>query len=94
MPPAQRREQEPSTPSIELAFAKLKACLRAQGARTVVELCDTIKQAFRRFTPNECRNYLVAAGYDAFDPTLIGCRSRCQCDYGRDDPSRDEPRGR
>ena len=67
--PAQRREQEPSTPLIELAFAKLKACLRAQGARTVVELCDTIKQAFRRFTPNECRNYLVAAGYDAFDPT-------------------------
>ena len=54
---------------IELAFAKLKAGLRAQAARTVVDLCGTIKQAFRRFAPDECRNYLMAAGYDAFDPT-------------------------
>lgn len=54
---------------IELAFAKLKAHLRAQGARTVVDLCDKLKQAFGCFTPNECRNYLVAAGYDTFDPT-------------------------
>ncbi|KQO45452.1 DDE endonuclease [Methylobacterium sp. Leaf86] len=53
----------------ELAFAKLKTRLRAQAARTVADLCDTIKQAFTRFTPDECRNYLVAAGYDAFDPT-------------------------
>lgn len=54
---------------IEQAFAKLKAILRAKAARTVTDLWDTIKQAFRHFTPNECRNYLVAAGYDAFDPT-------------------------
>jgi transposase len=54
---------------IELAFAKLKARLRAQAARTVADLCDTLKQAFGCFTSNECRNYLVAAGYDAFDPT-------------------------
>ena len=54
---------------IERAFAKLKACLRAQAARTVADLCDTLKQAFGCFTSNECRNYLVAAGYDAFDPT-------------------------
>ena len=52
----------------DLAFAKLKLSLRAQAARTVADLCDTIKQAFRRFTPDECRNYLMAAGYNAFDP--------------------------
>ena len=69
MPQRNRREQEPSTPSIELAFAKLKACLRTQAARTVADLCDPLKQAFERFTPVECRNYLMAAGYDAFDPT-------------------------
>jgi len=54
---------------IELAFAKFKASLRATAARTIADLCDTIKQAFQPFTPNECRNYLMAAGYDAFDPT-------------------------
>jgi hypothetical protein len=52
-----------------MAFAKLKASLRAQAARTVADLCDTIKQALARFTPGECRNYRVAASYDAFHPT-------------------------
>ncbi|MGE7157641.1 hypothetical protein ACQKJ1_28525, partial [Methylorubrum rhodesianum] len=65
----QSREQEPSTPSIELVFAKLKAILRADAARTVSELWDTIKLAFRRFSTAECRNHLAAAGYDAYDPT-------------------------
>lgn len=59
----------PDMNPIELPFAKLKARLRTLAARTVAELCDTIKQAFTRFTPDECRNYLVAAGYNAFDPT-------------------------
>ena len=54
---------------IELVFAKLKAILRADAARTVSELWDTIKRAFRRFSTAECRNYLAAAGYDAYDPT-------------------------
>lgn len=53
---------------IELVFAKLKAILRADAARTVSELWDTIKRAFRRFSMAECRNYLAAAGYDAYDP--------------------------
>jgi hypothetical protein len=34
----------------------------------VSELWDTIKRAFRRFSMAECRNYLAAAGYDAYDP--------------------------
>lgn len=53
---------------IELAFAKLKAILRAKAARTVTDVWEAIKRAFRRFTPGECRNDLAAAGYDAYDP--------------------------
>jgi transposase len=51
---------------IELAFAKLKALLRAAAARTVPDLWETIKSALHVFTPSECRNYFTAAGYDAF----------------------------
>jgi transposase len=54
---------------IELAFANLKTSLRAQTARTVADLGETIEQDLRRFTTVECHNYVVAAGYDAFDPT-------------------------
>lgn len=54
---------------IEMAFAKLKALLRTAAARTVPDLWTAIRQAFTRFTPTECRNYLTAAGYDAYDPT-------------------------
>lgn len=53
---------------IEKAFAKLKTLLRTAAARTVAELWDAIRDAFREFTPTECRNYLAAAGYDAYDP--------------------------
>ena len=51
---------------IEMAFAKLKTILRAAAARTIDALWQAIADALKRFTPNECRNYLVAAGYDAF----------------------------
>jgi transposase len=51
---------------IEMAFAKLKAILRAVAARTIVDLWRAIAEALKRFTPDECRNYLAAAGYDAF----------------------------
>ncbi|AWI88161.1 IS630 family transposase [Methylobacterium sp. DM1] len=54
---------------IELAFAKLKAILRAEAARTISDLWNTIQRAFRRFTSAECRRYLAAAGYNAYDPT-------------------------
>ena len=50
---------------IEMAFAKLKALLRAAAARTIPDLWQTIADALRRFTPQECANYLAAAGYDA-----------------------------
>jgi transposase len=51
---------------IEMAFAKLKALLRAAAARTIPDLWGALKNALDAFTPNECRNYFVAAGYDAF----------------------------
>jgi transposase len=47
---------------IEQAFAK-KALLRTTAARTVPDLRSAIRQAFRNFTPRECRIYLAAAGY-------------------------------
>ena len=53
---------------IEQLFAKLKALLRSAAARTVPDLWVTIRQAFTRFRPAECRNYLAASGYDAYDP--------------------------
>ncbi len=48
---------------IEQVFAKLKALLRSAAARTVPDLRAGIQQAFTRFTPQECRSYLAAAGY-------------------------------
>jgi transposase len=50
---------------IENAFAKLKALLRKAGERTVDALWSTIGRLIDQFTPNECRNYFAAAGYDA-----------------------------
>lgn len=60
-----RREQEPSTPSIENAFAKLKALLRKAAERTIGGLWDTIGRIIDLFPPAECANYFRAAGYDA-----------------------------
>ena len=48
-----------------MAFSKLKALLRAAAARTMPDLWQAIANALKRFSPDECQNYLVAAGYDA-----------------------------
>ncbi len=50
---------------IEMAFAKLKAILRAAASRNIPDLWETIRTALDQFTPAECRNYFAAAGYDA-----------------------------
>lgn len=50
---------------IENAFAKLKAFLRKAAERTVDGLWNAIGRAIDLFTPDECRNYFTAAGYDA-----------------------------
>ena len=65
---ASLRDLPPYSPDfnpIEMAFAKLKALLRAAAARTIPDLWQAIADALRRFTPQECVNYLAAAGYDA-----------------------------
>ena len=49
---------------IENAFAKLKAILRKAAARTINGLWRAIRDALPRFTPDECRNYFTAAGYE------------------------------
>ena len=59
----ERREQEPSTPSIEQVFAKLKAVLRAKAIRTVDALWAALGTIADVITPAECANYLRNAGY-------------------------------
>jgi len=48
---------------IELAFAKLKAFLRAARPRTFDHVCDLIAVALGLFTPTECRNFVRHCGY-------------------------------
>ena len=59
-----RREQEPSIPSIENAFAKLKAILRAKAERSIEGLWNTVGEIVNIFTAQECENYFAACGYD------------------------------
>jgi len=53
----------PDLNPIEKAFAKLKALLRKLAARTVDRLWGALGDLIQRFTPQECANYLVSAGY-------------------------------
>lgn len=53
----------PDLNPIEMAFSKLKAHLRRIGARTFDQLIDAIGEICDLFTPDECWNYLAAAGY-------------------------------
>lgn len=50
---------------IENAFSKLKAHLRKAAERTVDGLWSVIGRVIDLFTPDECRNFFKAAGYDA-----------------------------
>jgi transposase len=54
----------PDLNPIEQAFAKLKTLLRKAAARTRDELWDTIGTLLDAFTPDECQNYITAAGYE------------------------------
>lgn len=53
----------PDLNPIEMAFAKLKALLRAKAIRTIDALWRAIGEICDLFTPEECRNYFQAAGY-------------------------------
>ena len=50
---------------IENAFAKLKPLLRKAAEPTIEGLWNRIGELLPAFTPNECKNYFAAAGYDA-----------------------------
>jgi len=49
---------------IENLFAKLKALLRREAARTIDTLWSTIGRILDLVTPRECQNMFTAAGYD------------------------------
>ncbi len=53
----------PDMNPIEMAFAKLKALLRQEPARTITALTNRIGQLVSRFAPAECANFFHAAGY-------------------------------
>ena len=53
----------PDLNPIEMAFAKLKAHLRAAAARTIDDLWKAIGSICALFSPEECSNYFEAAGY-------------------------------
>ena len=55
----------PGFNAIENAFAKFKSNLRKAAARTVDALEAAIADAYPAFTPNECANCFLAAGYRA-----------------------------
>lgn len=53
----------PDLNPIEMAFSKLKAHLRRIGARTITELHEAVGDICDLYEPQECWNYLKAAGY-------------------------------
>ncbi|WP_280952076.1 IS630 family transposase [Sinorhizobium sp. BJ1] len=54
----------PDLNPIEMAFAKLKAHLRARAIRTIDGLWQAIGDICSLFSTTECRNYFKAAGYE------------------------------
>jgi transposase len=48
---------------IELAFAKLKAFLRALRPRSFDQVCELMAAALGLFMPDECANYVRHCGY-------------------------------
>lgn len=55
----------PDLNPIEMAFSKLKSILRTAKERTVEGLNRAIFATLEGFTPQECANFIAAAGYSA-----------------------------
>jgi transposase len=53
----------PDLNPIEMAFSKLKALLRKAAERTIPGLIRLIGRLLKKFSPEECRNFLNHAGY-------------------------------
>lgn len=58
--PTQRREKEPSTPSIEMAFPELRTLLRSAAEGAVEGLWPAILQFIETVTPDECAIFNAA----------------------------------
>ena len=56
----------PDFDPIEKFFSKFKSILQRIAARTAGALEAAVAEALRTVTPDECRNYFAACGYDAF----------------------------
>lgn len=54
----------PDLNSIENAFSKLKAILRAKAERTIKTLWDALGSVVELLSPAECENCFKAAGHD------------------------------
>lgn len=54
----------PDLNPIEQVFAKLKHMLRKAAARTDEEICAAIGHILNTYSPTECGNYFINAGYD------------------------------
>ena len=53
----------PDLNPIEMAFSKLKALLRKAAERTIPGLIRLIGRLLKKFSPEECRNFMNHAGY-------------------------------
>lgn len=58
----------PDLNPIELAFAKLKAFLRAARPRSFDQVVELVATAIELFTPAECANYVHHCGYRLATP--------------------------
>jgi transposase len=56
----------PDLNPIEMAFSKLKSHLRRIGARTIDELWKAIGDICDLYSPEECQNYFMEAGYGSY----------------------------
>ena len=54
----------PDLNPIEMLFSKLKHLLRKAAQRTKDTICDAIAEILETVTQQECRNFLIEAGYD------------------------------
>ena len=54
----------PDLNPIERLFSKLKHLLRKAAQRTKDTICDAIAEILDTVTEQECRNFLIEAGYD------------------------------
>lgn len=55
----------PDLNPIELAYSKLKTLLRKRAARDFEAICEALCDICNLYTPDECRNFFRAAGYEA-----------------------------